>query len=75
MNSLFLAKEILFQQNALLDKLESEHGSTIYWPYRAMWKLELMSEYITLADGRSWLIGPDENNYTKAKVLISRREM
>lgn len=57
MNSLHLAHEILFQQNALLAKLESEHGSTIYWPYQSYWKLELMSEYIKLADGRAWLIG------------------
>jgi hypothetical protein len=57
MNSLFLAKEILFQQNALLDQLEQEYGFTPNFPSQAMAKLELMSEYIKLADGRAWLIG------------------
>lgn len=57
MNSLFLAKEILFQQNALLDQLDKEYGSTPNFPSLSMAKLELMSEYIKLADGRAWLIG------------------
>ena len=57
MNCQAVAREITFQQNALLAKLRSEHDSPIYWPYRFVWRLELMSEYIKIADGRAFRTG------------------
>ena len=49
MNPVYLCIEIRKQQNALLDSLEADYGTTTNFPSADLWKLSLMSEYIIIA--------------------------